>query len=783
MKPAEFPTRILIVDDKEQTRENMRDRIARSSDRYIVNATGSGADALEQLRWTPFDIVLCDLVLTGTNGIEVTKNIHTVRPGTRVIVFSGEVTGERKTEVLQAGAFSYLSKPIDYGELIHGIETINSIRRTEQLEQYFRTLAQVSYDLQSNFDFHYLADRIVRGACELGYQRARLYLYDHEGKTLVGQTLSGGPMPPEKFAQYKIPSGARSIIGELLNKDRPLIWDKKELLERFGPDSIEPWMTDFDLHDISWIDCPLLVEKVQIGSLAVDHLGRPDLPVTEEDLQIMGVLGGLAAQALNKSLLFERERLAHASLRSILQDAPDAVITTDLHGTVTFASPSGQRILGYAPKEIVGRSSAIFYTDEKGSPGSGEVVAREIMRRLRSEGPISNMRVHVRVKDGSSLPFSLSVSLLHDKDKEVGTLGILRDLRVLEAQSRQYRDLLEGFGYGTLVLNRDSSIRFVNRKAERLLLVTSEQAEGCLFTDLITPSHLALFQEKFGKVLSSGNEDSLNLTVQRSDGTKITLEVRLTPTRSGMEVDGVALALYDHSELSAVIQSGRLMALGQMVAGVAHEINNPLNNMLTATRGIRDRLEPGGVLSARERDYFDIVERNADRIGEIIRLLREFARPAEFTRSPLSIRKVVKDSLTFFQTRFLHRDIEIEIFLPDDLPNVLGEERRLQQVFINLLVNAEDAMEGQSGPKKIRIEAWPVSGRVVTAVSDTGIGIPDEILDGIFDPFFTTKDQNKGTGLGLSISKSIVDLHGGSIRAAANPAGRGARFEIELPTG
>ncbi|HEX7181467.1 MAG TPA: PAS domain S-box protein [Thermoanaerobaculia bacterium] len=785
MKAANwFPTRILIVDDKEHIRESMRDRIARSSERYLVETTGSGADALEKVRRTSFDVVLSDLFLKGEmDGIEVTRRICEERPETRVIVFSGQESGESQRKVLQAGAFLYLSKPIDYDELIHGIETINKIRRTEQLGHYFRILAEISYDLQSSLDLKYLADRIVQGAYGLGYQRARLYLFDSDSQTLIGLAICGGSMPAEEFAQYRIPVAARPIIGELFYQDRPVIWDKKIIVDRFGQDSIKPWMDDFDLHEIPWIDCPLFVEKNQIGNLAVDHHGQPDLPITDDDLQIMGVLAGLAAQALNKSRLFERERLANASLRSILEDVPDAVITTDLQGTITFASPSGQRILGYRPKEMTGRPAASFYTDEKGDTQAGEAVAHLIMRRLRAEGPISNMRVHVRVKDGSIVPFSLSGSLLHDdRSNEVGTLGILRDLRVLEAQSRQYRDLLEGFGYGMLLLNKDGTISFVNRKAERLLQTASEHLEGKPFTELVMPMQLATFQESLDKVLATGDEVNVNLSLQRPDQTRITLEVRLTPTRIGTEVDGVALALYDRSELSAVIQSGRLMALGQMVAGVAHEINNPLNNMLVAARSIRDRLEPSNAFSERERDYFSMIERNAGRIGEIIRLLREFARPAEFTRNPLQIRRVIEDSLTFFRTRFLHRDIYIEIDLPNDLPSVLGEERRLQQVFVNLFVNAEDAMEGQSEPKKIRIEGRSAPERVIVEVSDTGKGIPDEIREAIFDPFFTTKDTNKGTGLGLSISKSILDLHRGSIEATSNPAGRGARFVIGLPT-
>jgi signal transduction histidine kinase len=218
-----------------------------------------------------------------------------------------------------------------------------------------------------------------------------------------------------------------------------------------------------------------------------------------------------------------------------------------------------------------------------------------------------------------------------------------------------------------------------------------------------------------------------------------------------------------------------------MVAGVAHEVNNPLNNMLVAARETARRLERAGGFDPKLAEYLAIVERNGERIGALVRQLREFARPGEFRQVPLGLDAVVRDAAAFFETRFRNRAVDFVLDLAPDLPMVSGDATRLQQVFVNLLVNAEDAMEGQTEPKKVTIATrLAAPDKVQATVDDTGCGIPEEILEAIFDPFFTTKPPTQGTGLGLSISKSIIDMHGGRLWAEANPAGRGARFVVEL---
>jgi signal transduction histidine kinase len=223
------------------------------------------------------------------------------------------------------------------------------------------------------------------------------------------------------------------------------------------------------------------------------------------------------------------------------------------------------------------------------------------------------------------------------------------------------------------------------------------------------------------------------------------------------------------------------MALGQMVAGVAHEVNNPLNNMLVAVREMESRLEREDHLSEKNRQYVEMIERNGRRIQGIVGQLRDFARPSGFELVPISVNQVIDDALGFFRTRFRHHDIELLTELAAGLPKVMGDANRLQQVLVNLIVNAEDAMDGQSEPKRLRIVSRLVDQGVEVMVCDNGRGIPEEIVEAIFDPFFTTKSPNQGTGLGLSISKSIMDMHEGEIRVTRGPEGRGTCFTLRLP--
>src|SRR5262249_27060132 len=155
---------------------------------------------------------------------------------------------DTKLKVLTAGAYAYLSKPINFGELLHGIATINSIRRTEYLGKSFKILAEIAYSLQQTFDFDALVKKIVEGAGALGWHRARLYLFDEARETLVGKAGLG---MPARFVGYKIPLGESPIINAILEK--PIVLDVAEIKSKFGEEWVERWLTDLDLTGITWL--------------------------------------------------------------------------------------------------------------------------------------------------------------------------------------------------------------------------------------------------------------------------------------------------------------------------------------------------------------------------------------------------------------------------------------------------------------------------------------------------------------------------------------------------
>lgn len=229
-----------------------------------------------------------------------------------------------------------------------------------------------------------------------------------------------------------------------------------------------------------------------------------------------------------------------------------------------------------------------------------------------------------------------------------------------------------------------------------------------------------------------------------------------------------------------LVQAGKLATLGELTTGVAHELNNPLNNIGLFVGNAIERLSRGEDGEQTIGDLREAVEQ-LRRATEIISHLRTFGRAAPVQLERVDVREVVTRALSFVQEQLRLRDIALDVDLEEEEETqVDGNPIQLEQVVINLLTNARDALEEREQDRRIRVVARRAEETVTITVADNGPGIPAGLEERIFDPFFTTKDVGSGTGLGLSISYGIVADHRGSIAVGAAPGG-GAEFAVELP--
>jgi two-component system NtrC family sensor kinase len=233
-----------------------------------------------------------------------------------------------------------------------------------------------------------------------------------------------------------------------------------------------------------------------------------------------------------------------------------------------------------------------------------------------------------------------------------------------------------------------------------------------------------------------------------------------------------------------LLHSDRLASLGQLSASVAHEINNPISGVLNLSMLMQRMLKDDGVPPGRIeefRKYLVQVTNETARVGRIVSDLLAFSRRGKPQRAAADLNRIVRATLSLAQHKMRLSNVMVEANLEENLPAVLCDASQIQQVALNLALNAGEATQGRSD-RRVSVSTSRGEGVVVLAVSDNGEGIPPENLSKIFDPFFTTKSDGKGVGLGLAVSYGIIQAHGGDIEVKS-AVGEGTTFTVSLPTG
>ena len=291
------------------------------------------------------------------------------------------------------------------------------------------------------------------------------------------------------------------------------------------------------------------------------------------------------------------------------------------------------------------------------------------------------------------------------------------------------------------------------------------------------------------RLSNDGSVTDYLLRLRRRDGDPVWVEVTARTDHDGrgasLRVEALVRDVSERKRLDdqsrdlyqQLLQAEKMAALGQTISGVAHELNNPLATILSWAERLAERAS-----DETTKRGLDVILGESERAARIVRNLLTFARKRQSTRSLLDLNQVVRETLALRAYEQRGNQIEVVAALASGLPPVLGDAHQLQQVLLNLTINAEQAMLTAHGRGSMVLRTWhdPERDAVVLQVTDDGPGIPADVKSKIFDPFFTTKGTGKGTGLGLTVAYAIVQEHGGSIRVDSPPSG-GASFTVELP--
>ncbi len=470
---------------------------------------------------------------------------------------------------------------------------------------------------------------------------------------------------------------------------------------------------------------------------------------------------------------------SEARYRNLVETATDAIYTMDAEGCFMSVNHATCEIMGYSREELLGRRGGWLL-----DPDEFAEVDRHFRHALG--GRARRYECHLYRKDGDRRLLSVTNTPIFQGTTVVGVLGIARDItadrereEALVRSEARYEHLVETAPDAIFTLDVDGRFTSVDRSFERTIGRPRTELLGVRFSTLLDEKQTEWAEALFQATLA-GRRQRSELRYRDVDSSVRTGSIITAPVLEDGRIAGMLGLVRDVTEekllAAQLLQREKLAAVGQLVSGVAHELNNPLAGIMAFAQ----LLENSAEVTADERDAVETIHKEAKRAAKIVSNLLLFARQRDPERTSTDLNRVMVDTLELRRYVLRTQQVEVVTELDPNLPLVWADSFQLQQVVLNLLTNAEHALRGVDGGRRITLATRRVGHRVVASVADTGPGIPHAALDHIFNPFFTTKAVGEGTGLGLSISDGIVRQHGGQITVRSTP-GNGATFSIELP--
>jgi len=474
-------------------------------------------------------------------------------------------------------------------------------------------------------------------------------------------------------------------------------------------------------------------------------------------------------------------RESEEKFRSYIENAPVAVLVSTLEGRFTDCNPAAVALFGYDAATLKQMRAEVLYPEE-----DRETVMQE-MESLARTGHVEG-EFRMKRRDGRIIWVSLSVNSI-GSGRALGFCQDITERKQTEEKRARLEMAVEQAEETILITDASGTILYANPAFERSSGYSREEVIGQNPRILKSGKQDAGFYQRMWTVLGRGEVWKGRFTNKKKDDTLHEEEATISPIRNaaGKIINYVAIKLDVTREVAMeaqLRQAQKLDAIGTLAGGVAHEINNPVNGIMNYAQLIADELQAGSPL----RKYVDKIMKEAGRVAKIAGSLLTFARQATGGRSPANMNDIINATLSLIQTVIRQDQITLDVEVPEGLPQMECRSQQIEQVLMNLLTNARDALNekypGYHENKIVRltVRRFEKDGKpwVRTTVEDHGNGIPAGVRDRVFDPFYTTKRAGKGTGLGLSISHGIVKEHHGELRFETE-TGRFTRFHLDLP--
>lgn len=545
---------------------------------------------------------------------------------------------------------------------------------------------------------------------------------------------------------------------------------------------------------------------------------------SHREIQRLRLIGEAFAAAMDRSRADRQLRLARAAWQS----ANDRILIADAREPnlpIVYASRSFEMLTGYSQDEIVGRNCRFM----QGRGTDYQVVAR-IRDALRHGEPFRGEILNYR-KNGEPFWNSLRIAPLRNSSGEithfVGTqTGVSRQKQIEEAlnerlrfqqllahvsglfinmpatqidaqvkealreNERRMRLITDALPVLIAYVDSEERFRFANKGCEQWFGIPRGEILGRKTREIVGEPAYAIIKEHVAKVLS-GQEVHFEMLAPYGGGMPRELDAKYVPDRdkSG-NVHGYYALVQDVSQRKRAEREAqhqreqlthvmRVATMGELAASIAHELNQPLAAILSNAQAAQRLLNMESPDLAEVREALQDIVADDKRAGGVISRLRALVSKQGLELSPVNLNRTIRETVDLVKNDALARKIDITIELDANLPEVRGDRVQLQQVVLNLVLNAFDAMcVDPDAPRSLTMRTSTSRSSISVAVRDTGIGLSSSSTDKLFTPFFTTKIH--GMGMGLSISRSIIEAYGGRLRAVPN-RGRGATFEFALP--